>query len=236
MNKKWMAAMAVAINTVIVAGVANAQEKDEVQDRNDKATKLAPVKNALELTVASGYAQGFGDVGSNRPSLGDAAKAGGALQLGVGYRLIPQLTLGAYGTGSIYERGGQVSDAAKLYSATAGVQADWHFLPGGHQFDPFVTLGTGWRGFWIKEDQGTTSLQGLEIAKLQLGVDYRMDRAIAISPLIGVDLSTFLSQDTSSSDSFHKIDSPKVDSFIFAGLQGRFDIPTGGRTSQMASR
>jgi hypothetical protein len=186
--------------------------------------------------VATGYAQGFGDVGANRPSVQDTAKAGGALQLGVGYRLIPQLTLGAYGTGSIYDRGGQVSDSARLYSATAGVQADWHFLPGGHEFDPFITLGTGWRGYWIKEDQGTTSLQGLEIAKLQLGVDYRMDRAIAISPLIGADLSTFLTQNTPSSDGFRKVDSPKVDSFIFAGIQGRFDIPTGRDSSQTASR
>ena len=72
------------------------KRRDEVQDRSDDATKLVPVKIAVELTVATGYAQGFGDVGANRPSGQDTGKAGGALQLGVGYRLISQLTLGVY--------------------------------------------------------------------------------------------------------------------------------------------
>jgi len=39
----------------------------------------------------------------------------------------------------------------------------------------------------MKADAGVTSLHGWEIAKLQLGVEYRYDRGIAISPVVGAD-------------------------------------------------
>src|SRR5207237_4036085 len=130
-----------------------------------------------------------------QPSFTDLAQAGGRLQVGVGYRLMPQLTLGVYGSGAMFGRGDSVDSSSKLYTASAGVQADWHFLPSGSELDPWVSLGTGWRGYWVNADQGTTSLHGLELAKLQVGVDYRIAPAVAIAPVIGADLSTFLTQE-----------------------------------------
>jgi hypothetical protein len=79
-------------------------------------------------------------------------------------------------------------------------------------------------------------MQGMDWAKLRIGVDYRIDRAIAISPVIGADLTTFFSQSTPTSNGFASISSPTVNTFVFAGLQGRFDIPTGAGASQVASR
>ena len=236
MKTKWVAALAVTFASVAVTGAAGAQEKD----RNVTATRsdrLAPATNALELTIGTGYAQGFGDIGANRPNLTDVGQPGGAVQVGVGYRMIPELTLGIYGAGSMFSRGDQVDNSTNLYSAAAGAQADWHFLPSGHEFDPWVSLGTGWRGYWIHGDQGTTSLQGLELAKLQLGVDYRVARAVAVSPVIGADLSMFLSESPPASQSFSNITDPKVNTFVFAGLMGRFDIPVGSESSsQVAAR
>jgi hypothetical protein len=236
MKTKWFAALAVTFASVAVTGIAGAQEKD----RNvtpAKSDRLAPATSALELTIGTGYAQGFGDIGANRPNLVDIGQPGGAVQVGVGYRVIPELTLGIYGAGSMFSRGDQVDNSTNLYSAAAGVQADWHFLPSGHEFDPWVSLGTGWRGYWIHGDQGTTSLQGLELAKLQLGVDYRVARAVAVSPVIGADLSMFLSESTPVSQSFSNITDPKVNTFVFAGLMGRFDIPVGSESSsQVAAR
>src|SRR5882762_4146466 len=216
--------LALAIGGVTIASVAGAQEKDH----NVAATKsetLAPAANALELSIGTGYAQGFGDIAANRPSLTDVAQPGGAVQLGVGYRLIPQLSLGLYGSGSMFSRGDQVDTSSNLYSASAGVEADWHFIPSGSEFDPWVSLGTGWRGYWVRADQGTTSLQGLELAKLQLGVDYRVARAVAVSPVIGADLSMFLSESNPGTSSYSNIPDPRVNRFVFAGVQGRFDIP-----------
>jgi hypothetical protein len=77
----------------------------------------------------------------------------------------------------------------------------------------------------------------MEIAKLQVGLDYRIDRAVAISPVVGLDLSAFFTQSTPGSNAFGNVSNPNVNTFVFAGLQGRFDFPTGrGSASQMASR
>jgi hypothetical protein len=136
----------------------------------------------------------------------------------------------------MFSRGDQVDSSSNLYSATAGVEAAWHFLPSANQLDPWVSLGTGWRGYWIHGDQGTTSLQGLQLAKLQAGLDYRVSRDIAISPVIGADLSMFLSESTPFASGFSNITDPKVNTFLFGGLQGRFDIPVGSDSSRVASR
>jgi len=223
-----------------LSGIANAEEKagkDEMQEDNQSSRKLEPVKNAVELTVGTGYAQGFGDVAAQHLKLTDVGEAGGAVQLGVGYRLTPRLALGVYGSGSMFSRGTQVNESTNLYSSTAGIQADWHFLPSGSEVDPWVSLGSGWRGYWMSADQGTTSLQGWQIAKLQVGVDYRIDKAVAISPVIGADLSTFFTESTPASGTFHNLDTPKVNTFLFAGVQGRFDMSVGSDSpSDVASR
>jgi hypothetical protein len=233
MNTKSIAAVAVTLASVAVSGTALAEERDQAASAS--AASLAPAVHAVEVTVGTGYAQAFGDIAANRPSLTDIGQPGGAVQLGVGYRLIPQLTLGVYGAGSMFSRGDQVDNSTNLYSATAGVEASWHFLPSGSQYDPWVSLGTGWRGYWVNNDQGTTSMQGLEMAKLQLGVDYRFTRGIAISPVVGGDLSMLLSESTPGSNKFANITDPKVNTFVFAGFQGRFDIPVGSDRSSVAT-
>lgn len=197
--------------------------------------------HAIEISLGTGYAQAFGKVGNGIPQLNDVGQAGGALQVAVGYRVLPQLTLGVYGSGSAFSRGDLSDSSTNMYSASAGVQADWHFLPSGERFDPWVGVGAGWRGYWLHSDSvvpgrlvaGTTSLQGLQLAKLQLGVDYRVAPAIAISPVIGADLSMFLTESPAGANGYSNIDSPQVNTFVFAGLLGRFDIATGsqGRAS-----
>jgi len=236
MNTKWIALAATAVSTLALTSVAGAQEKERnTQSRSSE--DLAPVSNALELTIGTGYAQGFGEIGTNQPKLTDVGQPGGAVQLGVGYRLIPSLTLGVYGSGATFSRADRVDGSTNLYSSTAGVQADWHFLPSSHEIDPWISLGTGWRGYWIHNDVGTTSLHGLELAKLQVGVDYRVAKTISISPLIGADMSMFLTQASPTSPTFSNVSDPKVNTFLFAGLMGRFDVPVASEgSSQVASR
>ena len=237
MKSKWIKAAAVVLSGILLTGAANAAEKDQAQDQSAETHRLDPVKKAIELTLATGYAQGMGNVGANLPSLTDNGTAGGEAEIGVGYRIIPHLTLGIYASGASYGRGSQVDSSTNLYSATAGAQADWHFLPGRSDWDPWVSLGTGWRGYWLNDNQGTTSMHGWEIGRLRVGVDYRIIKEIAIAPVIGADLTAFFTESTPSSNGWSNIASPKVNTFLFAGLQGRFDIATGSESSsQVASR
>ena len=237
MNRNWILAASVAALTVSLATAAHAQTAETKDEgTGSKSASLEAPTHAVELTLGTGYAQGFGNVGSGQAKLTDLSQAGGSVQLGVGYRLLPALALGVYGSGAMFSRADDVDGSTHIYSATAGVQADWHFLPRQSTFDPWVSAGMGWRGYWTHEGVGTTSTQGWEWGKLQIGVDYRIDQAVAISPVLGADLTSFFTQQTPGSGGFRNVSSPTVNTFLFAGVQGRFDIPTGSGASRVASR
>jgi hypothetical protein len=185
---------------------------------------VAPVKNALEIAVGTGYTQGGGKLGGALGNLEDVSGPGAAVELDLGYRIIPQLTVGAYGTFSKYQHGDLLDSSTDVLGATAGVQAAWHVRPD-TSIDPWVSLGTGWRGLWLNPSSGkVTSLQGFELVRLQLGVDYRISRDIAIAPVIGGSLSMFVSQDAPMTTDFTEIQDKKVNFTGFAGLSGRFDL------------
>jgi hypothetical protein len=190
---------------------------------------VAPVTSAFELGLGTGYAQGAGKLGGTMGNLEQIAGPGGLVEVDLGYRIIPQLSVGAYGTFSKFERGDDVVGNANVLGATAGVQAVWH-VRADRSVDPWVSLGAGWKALWVNPvNSASTSLQGLELARLQLGVDYRVSRDLAIAPVVGGSLSMFISQENEMSNSLTEIQDKKVNVTGFAGLAGRFDL--GGSPS-----
>jgi hypothetical protein len=184
---------------------------------------VAAPGNAFELGVATGYTQGAGPVGGNLAHLEDLSGAGAAVELDASYRINPTFSIGAYGTFSKYATGDLVSNADVL-GAAAGIQAAAHLRPD-RSVDPWVSLGAGWKGLWLNADQGkNTSLQGLDLARLQIGVDYRVSKDIAISPVIGGSLGLFVSQDSPMTTDYTELSDKKVNFTGFAGLAGRFDL------------
>jgi outer membrane protein W len=180
------------------------------------------VERALEITLGAGYAQGFGDIGSSQRSLTDLSSAGGEVTVGVGYRVDRRFAVGVYGSGSKYATG-DFSNGADVWSATAGVQGNVHLLPD-DDWDPWVGLGSGWRGHWVKSGTGTDSRQGWDIARLTAGVDYRVSSEFAVSPYVGAGLTAFFTQELAGQQSFSNVQSPNVNVWLFAGVQGRFDL------------
>jgi hypothetical protein len=230
-------ATALLFSTLLATNVAGAQERDQGARLGAASDALAPATHDVEITIGTGYAQGFGKVASGGAKLTDSAQAGGGVELGVGYRVTSHLMLGVYGSGSMFSRADQVDSSTNLYSASAGIQAAWHFLPAYQTFDPWVSIGTGWRGFWINSNAGTSSLQGMDLGRLQVGVDYRLNDAISISPVASATLTSFFTQSQAGESGFSNISSPTVSTFLFAGLQGRFDIATSSEPrTQVAAR
>jgi hypothetical protein len=186
--------------------------------------EVAPAKNAFEVGVATGYTQGGGKLGGNMGDLEDVAGPGGAVEVNLGYRIIPELSVGVYGTFSQYAHGDLIDSDTTVLAATAGVQAAWHFRPD-RSVDPWISLGTGWKGLWLDPDAGkTTALQGFELARLQIGADYRVSREVAIAPVIGGSLSMFVSEDSPMTTEYTEIDDKQVNFTAFAGVSGRFDL------------
>jgi len=214
--------------SLLVPALAYAQPEPESLEASTGFDHAVPsVKSAFELGVATGYSQGGGKLGGTMGSLEDIAGPGAAVEVDAGYRIIPNLSIGAYGTFSGYQHGDLIDGNTDVVGATAGVQAAWHFRPA-MSIDPWVSLGTGWKGLWLSPQSGkNTSLQGLELARLQIGADYRVSPDVAIAPVIGGSLSMFVSQDSPMTTDYTEIQDKKVNFTAFAGLSGRFDL--GGK-------
>ena len=208
--------------SLLVPAVALAQPEQTESTGFDR--DVAAAKHAFEVSVGAGYAQGAGDTGGDMAALDELTGPGGAIEVGLGYRVIPNLTLGAYGTLSTFDNGDALDNDTNAIGASAGVQAAWHFRPD-RSVDPWIRLGTGWKGLWLDPERGkTTSLQGLELAQFQVGVDYRITPEIAISPVVGGSLGMFVSQDTPMTDDYTEIADKQVNFTGFAGIAGTFDF------------
>jgi len=192
--------------------------------------QMRPVSNALEIAIGGGYMRSGGDIGRGRAGVGDYAEGGGGAELSVAHRMTPQLAVGLYGTLSGYNVGDAVAPTTDLaIGATLGVKADWHFRP--HmQLDPWVSIGAGWRGLWLGNDAGTErALQGIEMTRVQFGVDYRIAPTFALAPYMGASAAMFLAEDTMTSHGYDEIASNEVNFTFTAGLMARFDLPLGVR-------
>jgi hypothetical protein len=221
---KTMTVSAVTIASLLSGGVALADETAGLDASNDFDQPLAAASNTLELGIATGYAQGAGPIGGDQLHLQDVSGAGGAVELDALYRINPTFAVGAYGSFSKYAAGDDIASGTDVFGATAGIQAVAHMRPD-RSVDPWVSLGTGWRRLWLSPIAGKdTSLQGLELARLQLGADYRLNENVAIAPVIGGSLNMFVSEDSPMTGSYSELQDKKVNFIGFAGLAGRFDL------------
>lgn len=207
------------------AGVAQADPGAFNPDAFDLSGALdrevAPTGKALELAIGAGYTQGAGKAGQ-AGNLEDLTGAGGNVELQVGARVTPNLTLGGYGTLARFSAGDSLADG-RAWGATAGVQARWNGRED-RSLDPWVSVGAGWRGLWVTPaSAGTASAHGGEL-RLQLGVDYRITPALAISPVVGASASMFVVEDGPMTSGLSKIADHQLAVYGFTGLLGRFDL------------
>jgi len=212
-----------ALLLTIVPAMASAQP--ESVDTTAWGHPVAAVPDrTFEIAVGTGYAQGGGKLGGDLRNLEDVAGPGAAVEVDVGTRIIPQLTVGVYGTLARSQHGDLIASSTDVLGASAGVQAAWHLRPA-TSLDPWLSLGGGWRALWLDPSAGKgTALQGFDLARVQLGVDYRVTPEIAIAPVIGGSASMFVSEDSPMTRSYTEIQDKKVNFTGFVGLSGRFDF------------
>jgi hypothetical protein len=149
------------------------------------------------------------------------AGPGGALGVSFGYRIDPRWSVGVGGQYEGYGSGGPQANGATLRGVTAGVRSAYHMSPY-HRLDPYLSLGAGYR-LLAESPAGNTPAtlwHGLELGKVEVGLDLRPSDSVAISPMIGVDVNLFPWR------AGPQIASPTsgLSTFVFAGLQGRFDV------------
>jgi hypothetical protein len=198
---------------------------------------LAAPTQALELKVGTGYTQGFGNLapGVGMPSVAGAGIGGNA---DLDYRLSPHTSIGI--AGQYQEFNSENNSAARGLAGSLGITVHGTpFLRG----DPWLRFGGGYRLLWSVnpvEANGTTGpttlVHGFELADLKLGYDVRLNEGIAVSPMIGADLNLFLWEDANGVN--RALSKAAVATFVFAGIQGRFDAGStsnGGSSMARAS-
>jgi outer membrane protein OmpA-like peptidoglycan-associated protein len=189
----------------------------------------APAK-ALELKVGTGYTQGFGNVAPGR-DVPTVAGAGLGVSADIDYRLSHFWSVGV--EGQYQEFTSEQNTSARGIAANLG--ATYHFNPT-LRGDPWARLGTGYRVLYENDPvgaSGTTQLRhGFELLAAKVGYDVRVSEDVAIAPVIGADLNMFVWENPSSAGS-GVMASPQVATFVYAGLQGRFDI--GGTREDLST-
>lgn len=188
--------------------------------------RIAAPKNAFELSIATGYTQGFGYLkeGESMPSV---VTPGIGFDLGLGYRIDPNWAV--LWAGQYQEFTAERVSAAR--GVTTSIAAQYHLAPT-VMTDPWIELGAGYRFLWEDPSIGPTLMtHGIQLGRLRAGLDLRADKAVAVGPVIGADLNLFLFQDFPNLAT--NIPDPRVSTFIYAGLQGRFDF---GGTPTMEAR
>jgi hypothetical protein len=199
-------------------GVAGSPHRAGAQEATYLDRPLPPPTGALEIRVGTAYTQGFGMVAPGR-TVDDVAGPGASIDVDADYRATPLWSLGLQG--GFQEFGSALNTGARGVAANAGVTL--HAAPS-LRGDPWIRIGAGYRLLWDVNPPAsvTTARHGLEVAKATVGYDVRVARAVAFSPVVGADLNLFLWQTQNRIVS--PLSSGKLGTFLFLGVQGRFDL------------
>jgi len=184
--------------------------------------EVAPTGTSLEIALGGGYTQGAGGAGS-AGELEDLTGAGGTAEVQLGLRVTPTFSIAGYGTLARFQAGEAVIRGGRVHAATAGLQATWHGRES-RSIDPWISVGAGWRGLWLSpKDAASSSAHGVELLRVQLGVDYRISPSVAVTPVVGVSASVFLVEHGAMPE-LSSIADKKLNLYGFTGLLGRFDL------------
>lgn len=226
MNARLLISVAAA-GAIAAAGDAYADPESLNPDAFDLSGALdrpvSPTLGPIEIGLAGGYTQGAGGAGMIG-NIEDVAGPGGTVELQLGYRTSPRFSAGIYGAVAWFRHGDAIGDGSRAYGAIAGVQAVWHTSEA-RSIDPWLSIGAGWRGLWINRiGAPSSSMQGIELLRLQLGIDYRVSPRLAVAPVISASLSMFLVENAVMPEDFTVVDDKRLNLYGFAGVLGRFDL------------
>jgi hypothetical protein len=194
-------------------------------DMVETDSRLHAPRGALELGINGGYTQPFGEIQDGRAIM-DTVDAGGAFGLDAGVRINPQwaFTLGGqYHESMVDDRLNSATTDVRGLALTLG--ATLHMMPF-EAIDPFVSLGTGYRMLWTIESgpQNDRMTHGFQVARAQVGVDFRIARDLAIGPVIGADLNVFVWENPEGPLGNERLANVRPSTFLYAGIGGRFDL------------
>ncbi len=187
---------------------------------------------AFELQLSGGYTQGFGNVFPNH-SIGDVAGAGLGLTAAIGYRATPLVSFELEGQYQAYTS----ENAGTSQGLDTNVGVTLHARPT-RRGDPWLRLATGYRWIWVNNAvpgpsgfgtlQSSVGFCGWDVINARIGDDIRASGSVAWAPVVGANLQTFVWANSTA------LSTVQWGTFIYAGLQARFDAGGTSRDTGMA--
>jgi outer membrane protein W len=213
----------VLLASSLVAVPASAQEVSAQSGGAFQSSVATPRPGAVELTVGANYLQGNGALtGSNATAFDNTGREGVGIDLSAGLRFTPRLSGAVYGSlGHFNAASGTLGSSS--WNTSLGVQGQFHFAPS-DRLDPWISVGTGWTANFQSAAGGTNARHGFELARVQMGIDYRVNSQLSISPVVGAAVSTLLTESLATGGGFHSVADTRIHAAVFGGVAGRFDL------------
>ncbi len=208
---------AIAAAAVLVSSAARADVVDT------PGVAVPTPKGTLEIGFGAGATRGHGEIAPGTDTHG-AADDGYAGFFEIGFRAHPRFMVGAYAGAAQYVRGGLIEERLTTRSFQAGAQAQLHVFPY-DRVDPWIGLGAGWHGLFLDPKIAPNeSLHGLDLVRARVGVDVRIDPALALGPYVGLDVTTFLRRSVDGQDGRGIGFGDAIATFLSVGVAGRIDV------------
>lgn len=177
---------------------------------------MPAISGGLELGIALATSTAVGELGGDVPA-DDFIGRSANLEIKIGHRITPNLAVAFYSAAALAERNTMGRD---VYTGSAGVVADLHFRPQTN-VDPFVSFGGGVAAMLVSQN-GRSLDVGVELARLQTGIDFRVSPDFAIAPVIGMSVVQYGAHKSPMRE-FAEIDDKGVNWTLSAGIAGRFN-------------
>lgn len=232
MKRNFGIAFAAGAALAVFASASTASAQEAEMPGYVRQPVRAP-RNAFEIGVMPGYTQGFGAIAREAPTVQSITGAGFGASLALGWRATPNWHLGW--TGQYQELNADDANLARGTSTRGvltGVDGTYHFTPF-QRVDPWIQAGAGYRMLFVAPEgpNNNVMFHGFELARLTAGIDIRVSEDVAIAPVVGADLNMFLWRNEQGVGN-RALEGQRVSTFVFAGLQGRFDLG-GTREAQL---
>ena len=189
----------------------------------------------VSLGARLGYGLAMGEVFEDVDQ-GDFLSGQLPLQLDLGYRVNPALTVGGYfafglgRVGDTYEEDCDfdgVDCTGRVYRL--GIQLDYRFA--GPSATPWIGAGIGyeWASFEIEEGDAylRSSFKGFEFLNLQGGVEWKTSAQFSIGPFAMLSLARYASGEVESNvlpEGSGDIEDKSFHQWLQLGVRGRFDL------------
>lgn len=196
----------------------------------------------IEVGLRTGYAIPLGNTvgapsGASAPSLGDTVSGMVPIWVDAGYRLNPNMMVGAffqYGLAFV-NTGKNPTCSQSGVSCSAndlmfGAQFHYHLMPD-QTIDPWAGIGIGYEILNGSESAGgqsaSQSFSGFQFVNVQIGGDYKVMPNLGVGPFVMFSLGEYSGCSTSipgASSSSCTINNTAMHEWLTFGIRGAYDI------------